>query len=239
MIKKNKKLSLETKPQLISNKVPFAYDEAYKTLRTNFNFLASNGKARKVIVTSALPNEGKSTVSINLAITLARMGSKVLLIDADLRNPVVRRYLNLEIDSQLGLSSLLNGDVKVGDCLVQAACGVDVIASGPIPPNPTELIRSEAMATLLNHAEKRYDYVICDTPPAGVITDAAALSPLCDGVVYVIRHKYASKTQVRGALKKLQTVNAKVLGTVLTQYEIPKEFGKRYNYYHGYHYVSD
>lgn len=236
MSSKNQRRLPEAEPKLISGDVPFSYAEAYKALRTNFSFLASNGKARKVIVTSALPNEGKSMVAINLAISLSQMGSKVLLIDADLRNPAVRRYLRLDIDPQKGLSTLLNGEVKVGACLVKAECGVDVIASGRIPPNPTELIRSESMASLLTGAEKLYDYIICDTPPVGVITDAAALSPLCDGVVFVIRQKYSSKNQVRGAMKKLQTVNAKILGVVLSQYEIPKSLGKDYNYYHGYGY---
>ncbi|MBR5022775.1 MAG: CpsD/CapB family tyrosine-protein kinase [Oscillospiraceae bacterium] len=239
MIKKKQSIVPNNGPHLITDNVPFEYVEAYKAMRTNFNFVTANGKAQKIIVTSSLPNEGKSTVAINLAISLAQADNKVLLIDADLRNPVLRRYLCLKVDHQLGLSALLNGDVKVGDCLIKTEYDVDVIASGPTPPNPAELIRSDAMRSLLEGAAENYDYIICDTPPVGVITDAAALSPLCDGVLYVIRQKYSNKSQVRNAIKKLQAVDAKILGTILCQYEIPKRLGKGYGYYHSYRYRTE
>lgn len=236
---KNKSIAAQRKvPQLISDKASFAYVEAYKTLRTNFNFLTANGKNRTILVTSTLQDEGKSGLAINLAISLVQAGSKVLLIDADMRNPSLHRYLRLKMDAGLGLSTLLTGDVKVGDCLMTTEQGVDVIAGGLIPPNPTELIGSDAMRELLQVASRQYDYVICDTPPVGVITDAAALSPLCDGVLFAVRQRFASKNQVHSALRNLQAVNAKILGTVMTQYSAQKN-GKSYGYYsygHGYGY---
>ena len=222
--------------QLITNGAPFEYVEAYKVLRTNFNFATMNGKNRAVVVTSALRDEGKTNLSINLAISLAQAESKVLLIDADMRNPSVHRYLRLKKDPAMGLSTLLSGDVKVGDCLLKTDYGFDVISGGPLPPNPAELIASDAMRNLLKVASGLYDYIICDAPPVGVITDAAALSPLCDGVLYVVRQKFANRNQVRSAIKSLQAVNAKILGTVLTQYEIPKKPHKSYNYKYGYGY---
>ena len=222
---------LSNGPQLITENAPFEYVESYKALRTNFNFVTANAKIRKVLVTSALRDEGKSSVVINLAISLSQAGYKVLLIDADMRNPSVHRYLRLKRDANSGLSTLLTGDVKVGDCLINTNFGFDLIPGGTIPPNPAELIASDRMRELLDVAAKHYDYIICDTPPVGVITDAAALSPLCDGVVYVIRHNFAKKNQVSAAIKSLQVVNAKILGTVMSQYTIPKKPGKRYGYH--------
>lgn len=223
-------------PRLLSEKAPFAYVEAYNTLRTNFNFLTANGKNRIILVTSALQDEGKSGLAINLAISLAQAGSKVLLIDADMRNPSLHRYLRLKMDAGQGLSTLLTGEVKVGDCLMSTQQGIDVIAGGLIPPNPAELIGSDAMRELLQVASQRYDYVICDTPPVGIITDAAALSPLCDGVLFAVRQKFASKNQVHSALRSLRTVNAKILGAVMTHYTAQKH-GEGYGYYnYGYGY---
>lgn len=222
-------------PCLISDNTPFEYVEAYKALRTSFNFITANNKNRKIVITSALRNEGKSSLSINLAISLAQTGNKVLLIDADLRNPSIHRYLRITKDIKHGLSNLLLGNVKVGDCLIKTQFGVDVIAGGPIPPNPTELIASDSMRDLLNVAAQHYDYIICDAPPVGIITDAAALSPLCDGVLLVIRQNYANKNQIQDAVKKLQTVDAKMLGAVMTQYVMPKDSRRRYRY-HNYGY---
>lgn len=233
---KKQMTALNMGPQLITEKAPFSYVEAYKTLRTNFNFITVNGKKRIILVTSSLRDEGKSSLAINLSISLAQAGSKVLLIDADMRNPSVHRYMRLKNDANFGVANLLTGEVKVGDCLIKTEYGVDVISGGLIPPNPAELIGSDAMKELLQVAAELYDYVICDTPPVGVITDAAALSPLCDGVLYVIRQRYASRNQVHRAIESLQTVNAKILGTVITQHSARKN-AKGYGYYnYGYQY---
>lgn len=229
MLKKKSIVVLNKAPRLISEKTSFAYIEAYKTLRTNFNFIAANGKKRVILVTSTLQDEGKSGLAINLAISLVQAGNKVLLIDADMRNPSLHRYLSLKMNAGLGLSTLLTGEVKVGDCLITTEQGIDVICGGLIPPNPTELIGSSAMQELLQVASQRYDYVICDAPPVGVITDAAAMSPMCDGVIFAIRQKFASRNQVHIALRNLQSVKAKILGIVMTQYSAQKN-GKGYGY---------
>lgn len=234
MLKKRSKVVRVKMPQLINTAVPFEYEEAYKALRTSFKFAAVNGKKRKIVVTSTLQGEGKSSVCINLAISLAQAGSKVLLIDADMRNPSLHRYLRLKKDPLMGLSTLLNGEMKVGECLLNTECGIDVIPGGPIPPNPVELISSGSMKGLLQEAMEHYDYIICDAPPVGIVTDAAELSPLCDGVLYVIKQKFVNKHQVHGALQNLHRVNAKILGTVLTQYDISKDTDKGHGYSYGY-----
>ncbi|MBR4017864.1 MAG: CpsD/CapB family tyrosine-protein kinase, partial [Oscillospiraceae bacterium] len=228
--------SLFNKPYFISEKAPFEYVESYKSLRTNINFLSSNGKNRKIIVTSAMQDEGKTSVSINLAISLAQENKRVLLIDADLRNPSVGRYLRMKKDVKLGLSNILNGEVKVGDCLNSTEYGFDVIVGGPIPPNPTEMLSSTSMQDLLQIAGKHYDYVICDAPPVAVVTDAVALSPLCDGILLVVRQKFANRNHVRSVVKILKSVNAKILGVILNQYNINKRVNKRYYKYSQYKY---
>ena len=230
IFKRKKKTVMDSIPRLITDNAPFEYVEAYNAFRTNFNFITANKKNRKIVVTSALRDEGKSSFAINLAISLAQAEYKVLLLDGDLRNPSLHRYLRIMKDNKVGLSNLLSGNVKVGDCLIKTQYGFDLIAGGHVPPNPAELISSDAMRDLLDVAAKHYDYIICDAPPVGIITDAAALSPLCDGVLYVIRHNFANKNQIFDAIKKLQNVNAKILGAVMTQYTIPKDSGRRYGY---------
>ena len=235
MFSKKKCHSFKT-PQIIDATAPFAYGEAYKDLRTNFNFVAFNGKKKKIVVTSTLQDEGKSSVAVNLAISLAQTGSRVLLIDADMRNPSLHRYLKVKKEHDIGLSTLLNGNYRVGDWVLQTKYGIDIIPGGPTPPNPAELIGSPAMKSLLQGAEETYDYVICDAPPVGVITDAAALSAFCDGVLFVIRQGMAGKSQIMGALRKLETVDAKILGTVLNQYDIAQDMAsgnKHYFYRYG------
>ena len=242
--KKELLAALGEEPQLIVDDAPFEYVEAFKELRTNLHFVTSEkkeaGKAWKIIVTSSVPGEGKSTTAINVALSLAQSNSKVLLVDADMRNPVLRKYLRLEQNNEAGLSTLLSSNIEIADCLIRTEYGVDVIVNGPTPPNPAELIKSDAMQKLIKGAENHYDYIVFDTPPVGVITDAAALSPLCDGVLYVVRHAYASKKQVNNAMKKLQMVDAKILGAVMTQYELPKHSGgygyRKYKYGYGYGY---
>ena len=240
IFKRKKQIITNQFPRLITDNAPFTYVEAYKAFRTNFNFITSNNTNRKILMTSALRDEGKSSLALNLAISLAQVNNRVLLIDADLRNPSLHRYLQIKNDKKLGLSNLLSGTAKVGDCLIGTSHGFDLIAGGPVPPNPAELIASDAMRDLINVAAKHYDYIICDAPPVGIITDAAALSPLCDGVLFVIRQNYANKNQIRDAIKKLQTVNAKILGAVMTQCEVTKEKGRRYSYRgYSYRYGSD
>jgi capsular exopolysaccharide synthesis family protein len=222
--------------QLITEDSPFEFTEAYKALRTNFNFMAFNGENRKILVTSSVPNEGKSSIVINLAISLAQIGKRVLVVDGDLRNPSLHRYLNNKKDPERCLSALLTGSIDFDSCIIETVHGFDLLPGGVVPPNPVELISSRQMNAVLEKALETYDYVICDTPPIGIVTDAAALSALCDGVLFVLRHKTTRKNQVYGALRRLETVKANVLGVVLNHYDIGDVSGKGYGYYNSYGY---
>ena len=221
--------------QLVTGNVPFEFSEAYKALRTNFNFVSRNGENRKILITSAIPNEGKTSITINLAISLVQTGKKVLVVDTDMRNPTLHIYLNLKRDREKGLSAALIGGMPWEDCVVETLHGFDVIHGGPIPPNPAELVASKDMQNILNSALEQYDYVLCDAPPVGIVTDAAALSTLCDGVLFVVRQKMGKKNQIMGAVHKLQSVNAKILGVVLNHYDMSDVSEKEYGYYSNYY----
>ena len=228
---KRKRLLFGEQPKLISEDAPFAYVEAFKTLRTNFGFVTCRGEKQIVLVTSTLQNEGKSSVAINLAISLSQAGLRVLMIDGDMRNPSLHRYIHLQKKTQVGLSTLLAGNVTEEEAVMKSGLGFDIIPGGTIPPNPSELIGTKAMQELLLRMKERYDYVICDTPPVGIITDAAVLSPYCDGVLFVIRQKMASAMQIRKALGSLETVNARIFGTVLNRHGIAQRVKNAYTYY--------
>ncbi len=220
--------------RLITDEAPFEYTEAYKVLRTNFNFLSIGGEHRKIVVTSSIPNEGKSSVVINLALSLAQIGKRVLVIDGDLRNPSLHRYLHTKRDPERCLSAALLGSNDLESCIVETTHGFDMLPGGIVPPNPVELISSKQMQALLEQALETYDFVICDTPPVGIVTDAAVLSTLCDGVLFVLRQKMTKKNQVFGALRRLETVKANVLGVVLNHYDISDVSDRDYDYYDGY-----
>ncbi len=211
--------------------MPFSYVEAYKSLRTNLQFAAVDKSVKRLIVTSSIPGEGKTTVAINLAITLAETGAKVLLIDCDLRKPSIYRYLQINNKLAGGLTTILSKKAAIGECTgTLNGLRVDVIPSGPIPPNPAELLTSKRMMELLDTLSERYEYIVIDTPPVSVVTDAAALSRNSDGVIFVIRQ---GSTKIGNALlakKNLESVGAKVIGCVLNAFQA-RNSSKAYAYY--------
>ena len=223
---------------LISNSMPFAYTEAFKTLRTNLSFASVSKKYKKIVITSSVPDEGKSTLAVNLAQTLGESGSKVLLIDGDLRNPTVHQFIRSRASLSKGLTALLTGEAQLSECIyTNQSLFFDYLLAGTLPPNPVELLGSSRMNDLLTVLEKRYDYIICDAPPVGLVTDATVLGRYCDGVLLVVRQGFATREQVRTAKANLEAGNANIIGTIMTHYDLTqngKNKNSNYGYYYGY-----
>lgn len=240
MEKKSKKISQNRSRLLLADakETPFAYAEAFKTLRTNVGFLSSVNGVKCILITSAVPGEGKSTTTINLALTLASSGKSVVIVESDLRKPVLRRYLKRELGNA-GLAAFLAGVVGLEDCIAELPdLGISVIPAGVIPPNPSELLNSERMRDLLETLKLNYDYVLLDAPPVTVVTDAAVVGPMTDGVLLVVRSKFASARTIRQAKSRLESVGVRVLGGVLNRFDLKKSgwrSGYDYkNYEYGY-----
>lgn len=221
---------------LLSGTVPHEFGEAFRSLRTSLVFSNGAGTGRVVLVTSAQPLEGKSTTACNLAIALAIGGEKVLLIDADLRRPGVTRTMNLE--GAVGLSHLLTGQATPREAIRQLDTpNLWVIPSGRIPPNPSELLASDRMKTLLTGQHGWFDWVIVDTPPVLAVTDAVLLSPLASGVAFVIRSEMTPSRHVRRAIDTLMTGSPRLLGAILNGVDLDRN-KYYYSRYYGYEHTS-
>ncbi len=229
---------------LISEESRFDIKEAYNELRTNISFSIPKKGCKIICITSAVASEGKSTTSVNSAITFAKGGKKILLIDCDLRKPNVDKIL--KIKNEKGVSDLLVSSCEINDVIVKNVIdGLDVITSGNIPPNPVELLSSERMSDVIEQLGRDYDYIFIDAPPVNVVTDAAIISKVCDGVIVVIRQGVVDKSMLTDAVKKLEFVNAKIIGFVLNDvvssklgygnYRYSGRYGKRYGYGNGYY----
>ncbi|WP_338487516.1 CpsD/CapB family tyrosine-protein kinase [Ruoffia tabacinasalis] len=203
--------------------------EQYRTLRTNLEFAQVGRDVRSIAITSSMPMEGKSTTSANLAHTLGQTGRNVLIVDADLRKPTLHRTFKL--NNEQGLTTLLaNPDLKFNQVVQKSnELGLYFLPSGPIPPNPAELIGSPQMSALMSELRDNFDMVIYDTPPVISVTDAQILATRVDGVIMVARQNFARKDNVREAKEALDNVKANILGFVINN--VPFEEGKGYGYY--------
>ena len=208
-------------------------NEAYKTLRTNLEFSGSDKKS--IVLTSSTPSEGKSTVSLGLAISLAEGGRRVLLVDADLRKSVLmgrHRVMN-EVK---GLSHYLSGQASLSEvvCATQQE-GMYMIFAGVVPPNPSELLGSARFLDLIEKAEKEYDYVIIDAPPLGSVIDAAVISKACDASVLVVAANTVSYKFIRTVKSQMEKTDCPILGVVLNKVNMKqnKYYEKYYGNYYG------
>ncbi len=227
---------------ILTDKSSFQTQEAYKTLRTNVRFSLDGDGCKKFCLTSSLANEGKSTTILNLAISFAESGSRVILLDADMRRPTLARLLIEKANP--GLSNLLAGLCTEEEAIhKEVRPNLDVIFSGEIPPNPLALICSPRMKQLLDSLAKRYDYILLDTPPVGVVSDACEVANLTDGVLFLVHQGVTEKDPVLRGLKQLEMSNAKLLGFVLNGASSvnDKKYkrGYRYKYLYRYKYSAE
>jgi capsular exopolysaccharide synthesis family protein len=208
--------------------------EAYRILRTNIQFSSPDKKLKSILFTSAGMDEGKTTTVINLAITMAQAGNKVLVVDCDLRKPTIHSYVKLS--NEKGLTTILaqNEDFRsiIKDIKID---NLDIIPSGPIPPNPAELLGSQRMEKFLETVKGFYDYILIDTPPVGFLTDAAVLSTKIDGVILVIPSGRVTIELANRVKHSLQRVKANIIGVVLNKMPVNRSsyYYSNYNNYYG------
>ncbi len=215
----------------------FSRVEAYKAIRTNIMYSLPKSDTGKVImVTSSIPNEGKTTNSINLALTFAQTGLRVVLVDCDLRKPRVHRYLKMQLGE--GVSNYICGYAEYDKVLQKdLPQGFDLITAGEIPPNPTEILASERFSELIERLKGEYDYIFFDTPPVTVVADAAIVSASASGVVVVVKADFTTYDVLDQTVESLNKVDAKIFGFILTN-TAAKNSSRRYERYK-YKYYND
>lgn len=219
--------------EIKTQKLDYSGAEAYKSLRTNLQFC---GEDKKVIaITSCAPNEGKSSVTMNLAMSLAEAGKKVLLIDADLRKSVLVGRTKVK-ESIKGLTHYLSKQAA----LIEVICATNVknmhiVYAGPVPPNPAELLGGKYFRELLSSLRKVYDYILVDTPPLGSVIDSAIIAEECDGSIMVIETGVISYRFAQDVKSQLEKSNCPILGVVLNKVDMSKQgyYGKYYGRYYG------
>jgi capsular exopolysaccharide synthesis family protein len=211
--------------------------EGFRNLRTNVQFLNLDGSTRLLMVTSSSPEEGKTSLAVNLAAALSEMGKRVLVVEADLRRPVIGKFLAEK--SEKGLTDVIMGTAELDEVVVDTGNqNLYALMSGIKPPNPAELVSSQAMHDLLLRLRDDFDYVIVDAPPVLAVSDAIAMAPMMDGVLMVASHNIATRDGARHTVEMLGRVETRVLGVVINNVEMTGRYGYgyRYGYYSPYHY---
>jgi len=204
--------------------------EQFRTLRTSIDFSSIiNGQMKSLMISSSLPSEGKSTISANLAVVYAQQNKKVLLVDADLRRPTLE--FTFKLTNNLGLTNyLVNYESNADHIIVNVLNNLDVIASGPLPPNPAELLGSQRMAELILNLKKKYDIIIFDVPPFLAVTDAQVLVQKMDAVAIVVDGGKTSKIALQRTREMLDISKAKVIGYIYNDRSHQKKSGYGYGY---------
>jgi len=233
-LKKSDKVSLRrgdlerATPEVIVRDSPRSpFSQAYRMLQANLKFLNSDLEIKKIVVTSSVPKEGKSTVSANLAVAMAQMGRKVLLVDADMHRPLQQEIW--ELPNHLGLSNILVGQTEPRTAIKKITANLHVLTSGVIPPNPMALLDSQRMASLVEVFSANYDYVIIDAPAVNVAADAAILGKMTDGILLVVRPSVVDTASATRAKEFLEQSGQHILGQVINGFVLDRE---PYSYYH-------
>ncbi|MEI2463268.1 CpsD/CapB family tyrosine-protein kinase [Niallia taxi] len=226
--KNSKKRLLDSKRKLVAKYDPKSpISEQYRTIRTNILYSSIDNEIRSLMVTSSGPGEGKSTTTANLAVVFAQQGKTVLLIDADLRKPTV--HYTFKLTNTIGLTSILTNQIDFMEAVNKTdENNLYILPSGPIPPNPSELLGSKAMQHFLDRAMEEFDLIIFDTPPVLAVTDAQILGNLCQGTVLVVSSGKTEKDSLLKTKELLKATNGKLLGVVLNN----KKADKKGSYYY-------
>ncbi|MFB5662699.1 CpsD/CapB family tyrosine-protein kinase [Alteribacillus sp. HJP-4] len=203
--------------------------EQYRTIRTNIQYASVDNKVQLLLITSPGPGEGKSTTVANLAVTMAQQGKRTLIIDADLRKPTV--HYTFRSMNTIGLTNLLIHQSGFKEVVQETEIdNLEIMSSGPVPPNPAELLSTKKMEQVINEAKQIYDIIIFDAPPVIPVTDAQVLASACDGCILVVKAGQTDKQDGQKAKELLEKAKANLLGTILNQ---RKSLNKQYYYYYG------
>ncbi|WPC43280.1 CpsD/CapB family tyrosine-protein kinase [Clostridium sp. JS66] len=220
-MKNNQLITIEYPKSLIA--------ESYRTLRTNINFSSFDNKVKTIVVTSSGPKEGKSVTCANLAVVMAENGCKTILIDCDQRKSSIHKLFN--ISNEKGLSDFLVGNIQFSEAVQKTEIpNLSMVTSGTKPPNPSELVASDKMKKFIEDLKENYDYIILDTPPVIVVTDAQLISSYADGCILVVASSEVEKAVAIKAKELLKKVNARILGVVLSKMDIKQRRYSRYYY---------
>ena len=224
---------------VMDDNAPFSYVESYKSLCTNFEFIAAAQDCKNILITSTIANEGKTNISSNLALTLSGYGKKVCLVECDLRRPSAHRLILMSRNTE-GLTNVLKGEIELSKAIKHVDnSNMDILLAGKMPPNPSELLASEKMKNIIDELAAQYDYIIYDTPPVLLVTDAATLGKYMDGALLVVSHNKVERSVVLKAKKNLDSAGVKILGAIYSMYSMKTaETYSRYSSYNYYYYYG-
>lgn len=216
---------------LITNDKPKStISEKFRSIRSNIMFSRANNEIRDVLITSEKPGAGKSTIAANIAVTYAQAGYKTLIIDGDMRKP--SQHYIFDVTNQNGLSNLIIGRTMRHEALKQTEIGnLDILSSGPVPPNPSELIGSQKFATIYQMLLEDYDFIVLDTPPVTTVTDAQIYARTVDNTILIIDVEKNDRNEVKNAQKLIENTGSHIIGTVLNKTKATKS--SSYYYYYG------
>lgn len=226
-IKFNDAVKNSNTERILSPSSDFNTVETYKSIRTNIRFSLPKSEGGKVIcVTSSFPGEGKTTTVINLAITHAQMGAKVILVDCDLRKSTTHKYLQIKRGE--GVTDIVCGFAELDNAIQKnVRPNLDVLTAGEIPPNPAELLETDAFAELVEQLKAKYDYIFIDTPPATIVTDAILVTRHCTGTVVVVKENITTYDILDETMATLKTASSKIIGIIMLGVN-PKEKKNKY-----------